>query len=94
MTQPADANNNTDNNPPSTGFVTVEEVLHEFRDRGRSLTLERWAGHVKQALEKYRAANPTPRAAKDAQAVEKAFASAVELIETMLNEGKVAQHRK
>jgi hypothetical protein len=83
MTRPVESNN-----PPSTGFVSIEQVLHEFRDRGRSITMERWAVQVKQGLEKYRAANPSPRAAKEVQAIEKAFAGAVELIETMLKEGK------
>jgi hypothetical protein len=73
-------------NPPSTGFIVVEKVLHEFRDGGRSATLTKFDAEVKQGLERYSAGNKQPKAAKEVQTVEKAMASAKELIETIRKE--------
>jgi hypothetical protein len=74
-------------NPPSTGFISVESVLHECRDRnGRSVTLEQWSARLKDLLDQFRAENKAPKASKEAQAVEKAFALALELVQTVRNE--------
>jgi hypothetical protein len=74
-------------NPPSTGFVSVETILHECRDRnGRSATLEKWSARLKELLNQFRAENKVPKASKEAQAVEKAFELAQELIQTVRNE--------
>jgi hypothetical protein len=74
-------------NPPSTGFISVESVLHECRDRaGRSATLEHWSARLKELLDRFRTENKVPKASKEAQTVEKAFALAQELIQTVRNE--------
>ena len=73
-------------NPPSTGFIVVEKVLHEYRDRGKSPTFAKFESEVKEGLARYAAANKQPKAAKEVQAVEKAMASAKELIETIRQE--------
>jgi hypothetical protein len=71
-------------NPPSTGFISVESVLHECRDRkGRSATLEKWSARLGELLNQFRADNKAPKASKEAQAVESAFALAQELIQTV-----------
>jgi hypothetical protein len=74
-------------NPPSTGFISVESVLHECRDRaGRSATLEHWSARLKELLDRFRSENKSPKTTKEAQAVERAFALADELIQTVRSE--------
>jgi hypothetical protein len=69
--------------PESTGFVAVEQVLHEYRDRGKSPTLDQWSTQVKERLQQYRTEHRQPKAAKEAQAVETALALASELIQAL-----------
>jgi hypothetical protein len=73
-------------NPPSTGFIIVEKVLHEYRDRGKSATMAKFESEVSEGLARHAAGTKQPKAAKEIQTVEKAMASAKELIETIRQE--------
>jgi hypothetical protein len=77
----------TQTNPPKTatptGFDTIEKLLGEFRDRGRSVTLETWNKEFAARLEAFRAANTNPVLLKQAAQIEKAFSTANKLVETI-----------
>jgi hypothetical protein len=73
--------------PASTGFTLVESILHEYRDTGRSATLDRIQSRCRDGLQKYQAAG-SPKAAKESLAVETAVDHAVELIQTLLIDAK------
>ena len=76
----------TPNNPPSTGFTTVEKILHEFRDRGRSPSLDKLQARVGVAVAEAGPAAPAARMGKEPQFVTNAMAAAAELIHTMRRE--------
>ena len=70
----------------STGFIVVERLLAEMRGKGKSPDLEKWSAQLRDGLAKYRDVNKSPKAAKETQAVEKAFQAANELIQRMAAE--------
>ena len=68
--------------PPLTaGFETIERLLQEYRETGRSHTLAGWVSGVKRRVAECRAANPDPRSLKDLALVERAFDLAAEAVE-------------
>jgi hypothetical protein len=77
----------TQANPPKTvtptGFDLMEKLLGEFRDKGKSTTLETWNNEIAARLEAFRAANASPVLLKQAGQIEKAFSSANKLMETI-----------
>lgn len=67
----------------STGFELIEKLLAEFRDTGKSTTLEKWNREFQARLSELKAANANPKLLKDAVQIEKAFATASKLLETI-----------
>jgi len=74
----------------ATGFAIIERLLQEKRQRGRSLTLDRWLADAKSRLSHYRAAVTTPKAQQEAATVERALQSAAELMQTLAAESNRA----
>jgi hypothetical protein len=66
-----------------TGFVIIERLLQERRQRGRSATLDRWLTDAKARITQYRAAVTAPKAQQEIATVEKAIETAAELVETL-----------
>ena len=76
----------TQTNPPkaeSTGFEILEKLLGEFRERGRSTTLEAWNKEFAVRLEDFRKTNTNPALLKQVTQIEKAFATANKLMDTI-----------
>jgi len=75
----------TEANPPKTatptGFDVLEKLLGEFRDKGKSATLETWNKEFAARLEAFRAANANPVLLKQAAQIEMAFSTAGKLME-------------
>ncbi len=72
----------------STGFIVVEQVLGELQTKGRSGSIDKWSAQLRDGLAKFKDANKSPKAAKEAQAVEKAFEGALELVQVMRQTAK------
>jgi len=66
-----------------TGFDLIEKLLGEFRDKGRSVTLETWNSEFAARLTAFKAANTSPAILKQVAQVEKAFTSANKLMEAI-----------
>jgi hypothetical protein len=79
----------TQTNPPKqgeavpTGFDLIEKLLGEFRETGKSATLEKWNREFQARLEEFKAANTNSKLLKDAGQIEKAFASAGKLMDAI-----------
>ena len=77
----------TQANPPkkaeSTGFDILEKLLAEFRATGKSATLETLNKQFTARLQAFRAANTSPVARKQAAQIEKAFATANQLMDAI-----------
>ena len=72
----------------STGFVIVERLLQERKQKGRCQTAERWVGEAKAKLAQYRSANTSAKAHQDAGTVERAYVLAGGLVEVLATEKK------
>src|SRR5207302_425135 len=82
MNQPNVANSapQANSSPQPTGFDILERLLHEYRDTGRSATLDRWTRQFKQRLAKFRAANKA-RSEAEVAVIERALNLSLELME-------------
>ena len=66
--------------PPSLGFDVIEGMLHEYRDTGKSPSLNRLMSFSDKGLDKYLSENPSPPAQKDAALAKEALNLAKELV--------------
>jgi len=77
----------TQANPPKpsepTGFDILEKLLAEFREKGKSATLDSLNAGFTARLEAFRAANTNPILLKQAAQIEKAFSSASKLMDAI-----------
>ena len=77
----------TQANPPKkaegTGFDIIEKLIAEFREKGKSPTLESLNKEFAARLEAFRAANTNPAVLKQASQIEKAFSTANKLMEAI-----------
>ena len=67
----------------STGFDILEKLVGEFRERGKSATLETLNKEFAARLEAFRAANSNPLLLKQAAQIEKAFSTANKLMDAL-----------
>ncbi|HEY8747713.1 MAG TPA: hypothetical protein VIM11_07055 [Tepidisphaeraceae bacterium] len=76
---------NSPNQGPATptGFDLIEKLLGEFRDTGKSATLEKWNAEFAARLDAFKTANTNPKLLKDAGQIEKAFGSAARLLQAI-----------
>lgn len=77
----------TQANPPKraekTGFDILEKLIAEFREKGKSATLESLNKGFAARLEAFRAANTSPVVLKQAAQIEKAFSTANQLMDAI-----------
>jgi hypothetical protein len=77
----------TQANPPKkaegTGFDILEKLIAEFREKGKSATLESLNKGFAERLNAFRAANNTPAVLKQTAQIEKAFSTANKLMEAI-----------
>ena len=77
----------TQTNPPKkdegTGFDILEKLIAEFREKGKSATLETLNKEFAARLEAFRAANPNSTVLKQVAQIEKGFSTANKLMEAI-----------